>query len=270
MRNELLVSDDASDDRTVAVLRAFGATAPFPVRVTVGPERLGVAGNFERAIGEATGDIIVLADQDDVWVPEKLDRLERTFLQQPSAGMAFSDAFLIDTAGRRSGARLWDIAGFGTVQRQRMRDDAFGRLMSRFIVAGCTMAFRSSYRPLVTPFPASLVFAHSGMRVLHDGWIAIAIAAVSDVAVIDEPLIEYRIHDEQTVGIPSLWLRRLVPTQLMRWRAAAVPTREYRARLEGMMTLLGVIISLYLAGTSEDRMGMWKSPSTSANWPIYS
>lgn len=36
------------------------------------------------------------------------------------------------------------------------------------------------------------------------------------------------------------------------------------------LTLLGVIISLYFAGTSKARMGMWKSPRTSANWPIYS
>ena len=63
--DELVVCDDDSTDRTVAILEDFAATAPFPVRVYVNPKNLGTAKNFERAIGLATGEVIALADQDD-------------------------------------------------------------------------------------------------------------------------------------------------------------------------------------------------------------
>ena len=249
------VSDDASDDDTVEILGAFAASAAFPVHITVSEKRLGVTKNFERVIGEADGDVIVLADQDDVWLPDKLAKLEQAFTTAPSRGFAFSDAYLVDSDGRRTGKRLWGLAGFGSAERQRLREDPFARLMSRSIVGGCTLAFRREYLPLFVPFPPELTFARSPMSVLHDGWIAMALAPVCSVAVIDEPLIEYRIHANQTIGIPLFWLRRLVPLQLLRWRAAAVPTREYRARLEGMMTLLRIIdarVALYVDAPIRD------------------
>lgn len=69
---ELLICDDGSNDDTVEVARRFADDAPFKVTVDAHGLRLGFTGNFVRAIGQCTGDIVALCDQDDVWAEEKL------------------------------------------------------------------------------------------------------------------------------------------------------------------------------------------------------
>ena len=81
--DELVVSDDASVDSTVEVVRGFAARAPFPVRLFVNQQHLGLTKNFERAIAESTGDIIFLSDADDSWYPHKILVMERALEGTP-------------------------------------------------------------------------------------------------------------------------------------------------------------------------------------------
>jgi glycosyltransferase involved in cell wall biosynthesis len=69
---ELIVSDDASTDDTVEIARAFARDAGFKVIVDAHEKLPGYNENFVRAIGQCTGDIVVLCDQDDVWADNKL------------------------------------------------------------------------------------------------------------------------------------------------------------------------------------------------------
>jgi hypothetical protein len=181
----------------------------------------------------------VLCDQDDVWLPQKLERIHGTFQASPRIGLAFSDAYLIDARGRWTQDRLWDIAGFTPRQRRRLARDPFGQLMSRSIVSGCTLSFRSDQRRLLIPFPPEQ--AARGMRLIHDRWISMMLAAATDVAVIDEPLIGYRIHPRQQVGIPRLQVRKLVPQSVLRFRQVAVP---HPLMLERLRATIGHLISV--------------------------
>lgn len=63
--HELVVSDNASSDRTVEIVREFAGRSPFPVRLFINERNIGVTKNFERAIREPSGDIIFLSDCDD-------------------------------------------------------------------------------------------------------------------------------------------------------------------------------------------------------------
>ena len=63
-------------------------------------------------------------------------------------------------------------------------------------VTGATMAFRSNYKTLSLPIPTNI-------QMIHDGWIALTVAAVADVVTIDEPLIKYRQHERQQIGAPT-------------------------------------------------------------------
>lgn len=244
--DEVVVHDDGSSDRTREIVEHFAAWAPFPVEFAVNPKRLGVTGNYEGAIGACRGDVIVLADQDDIWLPHRLAAMEEAFSDSKGALLAFSDAFLIRPDGRPTGDHLWKIAGFSPAQQRRMRQDPFGQLMGRSIVSGCTLAFRSSCRDLLLPFPSE--HTASDMRVLHDRWISIVLAAAGNVAVISDPLVAYRIHPAQQVGIPALQIRKVVPSSLLRWRSAAVPTLEHTARLQAMVELLEMVAKRLDAG----------------------
>jgi glycosyltransferase involved in cell wall biosynthesis len=195
--NELVICDDVSSDDTTFIIERFAASAPFPVRLEVNTRNLGSTKNFEKAIGLCEGTVIALSDQDDVWSPEKLETMEARFRSAPTVGLVFSDADVVDEDLQPLGARLWDSIGFDEKARHQVRaEDALDVLLTGWTVTGATMAFRSEFRQLVLPVP-------SDIPMIHDGWIALVIAAVADVLFIDQPLIKYRQHEKQQIGVKS-------------------------------------------------------------------
>jgi glycosyltransferase involved in cell wall biosynthesis len=93
--DELVVCDDHSTDGTPAILEEFRRTAPLPVNVLINPKQMGYVWNFEQVVGMCDGDVILLSDQDDVWLPEKLAEHEAVYRSRPEVGMAFSDGTIV-------------------------------------------------------------------------------------------------------------------------------------------------------------------------------
>ena len=193
---ELIVCDDQSSDSTRDIIQTFAASASFPVHLYVNDQQLGVRKNFERAIGLCSGDLIALCDQDDIWHPEKLQLAKDLFLSSPDVGLVFSDAELVDDDLHAEARSLWQAVGFDAKKQRRV---AAGRtlevLLGMNIVTGATMTFKSEFRDLIRPIP-------SEGCLYHDGWIALIIAPVARLAFIDRPLIKYRQHRAQLVGVP--------------------------------------------------------------------
>jgi len=190
--DELIVCDDASTDRTREIVERFGATAPFPVRLRVNNSNMGLGRNFEQAVSLSTGDVIFIADQDDVWHPEKLARFAQEFHRQPGVGLVFSDAEVVDDQLNPKGYRLWRNFGFGLEDQMAVaKGRGFEVLIKHSFVAGATMAFRSDYKELVLPIPSSW---------LYDAWISTLVSAVSRVAILPEPMNQHRQHPTQVMG----------------------------------------------------------------------
>ncbi|MFL6230749.1 MAG: glycosyltransferase family 2 protein [Pyrinomonadaceae bacterium] len=193
---ELVVCDDRSEDETREIVQDFSARAPFCVRLHVNGRCLGSTKNFERAISLCTGDLIALSDQDDVWLPQKLERLAAYFAAQPCTGMVFSDAEVVDENLRSTGRSLWNLVGFADAEQRLIRcGRALDVLLPGWTVTGATMAFRATFKGLVLEIPDDL-------PVIHDGWIGAVVAAVAGVEFITEPLIKYRQHPRQQIGAP--------------------------------------------------------------------
>ena len=195
--HELIVCDDGSTDSTRVVLDEFAEKSPFQVRIYVNERNLGVKKNFEKAIGLCSGDVVVLSDQDDVWHAEKLHKMKQAFAEDPDVGLVFSDAEIVDSELNSTGKTMWQVLGFDDTARRSVASGKFDVLAPGWTVTGATMAFRSRYRNLCLPIPLEL-------QMLHDGWIALVIAAVARVIPINEPLIRYRQHSNQQVGAPEL------------------------------------------------------------------
>jgi glycosyltransferase involved in cell wall biosynthesis len=193
--DQVVACDDASADGTVGLVRALAAGAATTIEITLNASRLGVSANFERAIRACDGDIIVLADQDDVWAPSKLARIEAAFSAQPSLGVMFSNAALIDSSGAPRGETLWHRVGMPRGGAQRFAaGHGVDVLLRQNVVTGATMAFRAELRDLVLPLPSTGY---------HDAWIALLAAAIGPVLAVDEPLVDYRLHGENTAGLPA-------------------------------------------------------------------
>ena len=224
--DELVVCDDGSTDRTLAILDGFAAAAPFPVRIYRNPTRLGTPKNFERAIGLTTGAIIALADQDDVWYPHKLERLEGELARSKRIGLVFSDADVVDDRLRPAGYRLWEARrAVGRNRRLIARGRLFEALVRDNLVTGCTAAFRSDYKDLVIPVPAACAHCLERVRV----------AAVADVARIDAPLLAYRQHAANQCGLARYHGEK---TATAADRGYPNPTAEKLLQAEGRLARL--------------------------------
>ena len=194
--DEMVICDDRSTDDTRSILETFKNESPIPVILHLNDQNLGSVKNFERAIGLCTGDVIALSDQDDVWRQDKLQLFESVLNRSPAVGFVFSDAEIVDEHLNPLNRRMWDEVGFDAHKRKLVRTGrALEVLISGWTVTGATMAFRSRFVKLALPIP-------DGIAMIHDGWIALTIAAVAKVVAVDEPLIQYRQHAQQQIGAP--------------------------------------------------------------------
>lgn len=193
--DEIVICDDGSTDETEYVIKQF-ASAPVVV-LHLNEQNLGSSKNFEQAINLCSGDVIALSDQDDVWRKDKLEVIEAAFERNPRTGLVFSDAEIVDENLNPLNRRMWDEVGFDGHKRKLV---AHGRaldvLITGWTVTGATMAFRSDYRNLALPIPTNI-------QLIHDGWIALTVAAVAEVIMLEEPLIKYRQHEHQQIGAPT-------------------------------------------------------------------
>ena len=190
---EIVVGDDASTDRTLAIVRAVAGETDVPVRIRQHEVALGVAGNFADAIAATRGDVVALSDQDDVWRP---DRLERLLPHLESVALVHSDARLVDGDGRPLGATLADSLEMSAWERAAMADGrAVEALLRRNLVTGATALVRRDAALAALPVPAGWI---------HDEWLAMCAALGDGVRFVPEATIDYRQHGENQIGVRRL------------------------------------------------------------------
>jgi hypothetical protein len=142
--------------------------------------------------------VVALCDQDDVWHDDKLALIEQEFAAHPEAGMVLSDARLVDETLRPLGYTAWQSIQLSPRKRNWIsHGQAYRVFLAQYVATGAAMAFRSEYKPLILPIPPSWV---------HDAWIAFLLAAVAPVRLVERPLIDYRQHSSQQIGLKKLGL----------------------------------------------------------------
>ena len=195
--DELVVCDDGSHDATEELVARFARRAAYPVRFISNPVNLGSSRNFAQAIGLCTGNFIALCDQDDKWEPRKLETLA-DILHTSGAGGVFSNGYLMDGLSKPVSGTLWELSRFferdGGFEWFRSRPHAISALLRCNVVTGATMMIRAGLRDRVLPIPQEWI---------HDGWIAWMLVLHSQMVACPEPLIHYRLHSSQQVGMPG-------------------------------------------------------------------
>jgi glycosyltransferase involved in cell wall biosynthesis len=201
----MVVVDDGSTDGSWELLQEWAPRAPFPVQLQRNEQNLGVVRNFEKAVRMLLDDVDVVffSDQDDEWFPDKLATFVDAFAQDQELGLIHSDAELMGPEGQPLGVRLFTAL---LVTDKEKADVAAGKAyrsyVKRNLVTGAACACRSSTLARAMPFSEHWI---------HDEWIAFTAALCSRVRLLDRPLMKYRLHSMNTVGLPipdwRWWLR---------------------------------------------------------------
>ena len=186
---EIIVCDDGSTDETRAILTEYAAQHP-QIKLHFNEQNLGTVQNMQQCLRLTSGDIIFLADQDDVWLPNKVEKTLAFFKQNPAAEAVFSNADIIDKTGNtQAGIALWDIIGF-PFDKVELGD--FERRVDN-VVTGAGLAFKRDPELLQKDIPQI-------PGLLHDGWIGLYFAAKNALQANPEKLFQYRTHANQQVG----------------------------------------------------------------------
>lgn len=196
---EIVLSDDASTDngialacQTVEACREERPGLDIAVKVLRNTTALRVTKNFEQAAAACSGELIALCDQDDVWHPDRLERMAAEFARRPDLLLMHSDARLVDGALQDLGDSLFhaiEVQPFELAWVHAGR--AFDVLLRRNIATGATTMFRRTLLVAALPFPKEWV---------HDEWLAIVASAIGAVDVVEEELIDYRQHGNNQIG----------------------------------------------------------------------
>lgn len=176
--DELLIIDDGSSDGTPELLAEWARDKPW-VRLDRNPRNLGINATFWRLLTESTGDYVFISDQDDVWMPDKIERMQA---ECGDAELAYSDAAIIDEQGavlRPSETARWDW-------RRQHEITAYFFVHNNF-VSGHNMRVA---RRLIsrTPEPPT------AKVMMYDQWLALSASLDGSLAEVRAPLCKHRIH----------------------------------------------------------------------------
>ena len=195
--DELVISDDASKDDTVEIAEAFARTTPFRVKILAHTPS-GITANYLNALGSTTGDVIVFSDQDDVWLHNKLESIEKTFLSSAEISIVSSDSSIVDKELRPSGKTLrGDIAKSKRLSARVNAGEDLEHFIRGLPLLAHTLAIRAQCRSIVLNKPERPI------DWWFENWVSMAALSVGKLALLPDALTLYRQHAAQVVGAPA-------------------------------------------------------------------
>jgi len=188
---ELVICDDGSVDRTLAIAGDFANGAAFPVRVVRNETRLGYRANFMRAAAFCRSDLIAFCDQDDIWEPDKIAVMERLF-EDADVLLAYHNAVVIDEHETPIGQFYRDSSGVLTLAPLVL--DPWS------LVPGFTQVFRRSLLRFEPLRAASVDPYWPAESLAHDQWQLFLASVLGSVIRVAQPLARYRQHADNAFG----------------------------------------------------------------------
>lgn len=177
MPDELIISDDNSEDHTLKIIKEFKKKAPFEVIVQANENNIGYTKNFERALSVTTGDLIFLSDQDDVWFENKIEETVKVYeMEKPL--LIICNRLHVDK------------------QLKPLHDNSITRLERLGLdlnsyASGCAMAISRTLKEIALPIPDL-------EGITYDTWLGRLSLLLESKKLIKKELQYYRCYDSST------------------------------------------------------------------------
>ena len=186
-KDELVISDDGSSDMTIEIINKINDKR---IKLLEGP-RKGLKKNFENAIKNTTGDVIFLSYQDDIWMENKVEKVLECFnnnnyilIQHDAVVVGENDKVIYESFA----------------EHRKVKTGVIKNLIKNSY-HGCCIAFRKELIKEILPIPDNVY--------LHDEWIGIVAELNGKTYFLDEKLIKYRRHSENTSSFKHLPVKEM-------------------------------------------------------------
>lgn len=179
--DELVISLNPSSDKTKDIINRF-VKKDCRVKLFI-CEKKGVVSNFENAIKHCNNEIIFLSDQDDIWLPDKIQTV-LPLLQLKEAIAVAHQPTLVD-----SGLKPICVSNR---EMHCVKKISSLRILCKNCIQGSCLAFRREVLKYALPFPSKLP--------MHDSWLGIVAASLGKVILVSDELILYRQHENNVTS----------------------------------------------------------------------
>lgn len=182
----LIIRDDGSKDETPQKLLHWKQLHPDLIELHL-ESNVGVIESFNKLAALSKGPYLAFCDQDDIWLPHKLESCMQ-LMDQTKPCLVHSDLKVVDSNLREIHPSFWDYSYLSGDAKYA----TFNRLLGQNVVTGCTTLLNRELAALAFPVPKEAI--------MHDWWLALAASCFGKVTASQEQLIHYRQHGNNTVG----------------------------------------------------------------------
>lgn len=189
----LYIRDDDSQDNTANIIQQ--KIKAYPEKITLVPTdlRLGIIGNFSNLMEHSKAQYVMFADQDDIWLPEKIFKsfskmheLELLHGEQ-SPLLVHTDLKVVDVNLEVMDSSFWNFTKLHPHNAQTLN-----RLLIQNVITGCTMMMNRKLVDLAMPIPREVM--------MHDWWVGLVASAFGAIGIVNEPTMLYRQHGKNQLG----------------------------------------------------------------------
>ncbi len=190
---KIVIRDDGSSDSTPQILNQYAEAYPDKIEICPTDYPTGSAsGNFFRMLQIYSDDYIMFSDQDDIWLPEKIEKTLKAMQYAENKSnkntpiLVHTDLCVVDNG-------LKVIAdSFMNFEHLSPHRCKLNNLLMQNCVTGCTVMMNRALKERLFRLPERCL--------MHDWWVAIVAAATGKIVFVDTPLILYRQHTNNQVG----------------------------------------------------------------------
>ncbi|WP_306353545.1 glycosyltransferase family 2 protein [Flavobacterium sp. '19STA2R22 D10 B1'] len=193
----LYIRDDGSNDNTINIIDFYVTKYPSQIiKIIDDCGNLRSAASFMQMLSVINSDYYMFCDQDDVWLPFKidttLDKMKENELAKPNTGvLVFTDLTIVDSNLNVINDSMWD---YSKINPENAKN--FYRTTCLSSVTGCTIMLNNYIKEKVLPYPRSAR--------MHDWWITLNTSHYGVVDYVNIPTILYRQHNDNVLGAEKL------------------------------------------------------------------
>ena len=191
---KLIIIDDCSKDKTIDVLHSFQETSKHSVEIFVNSKPVGCGkDNFFALAKKSTSDYIAFCDQDDVWLPNKLETCMQAMCDAEKENtslpiLVYSDLKVVDNNLNPISPSFFSYSNY-------RKNPQLQHIICQNQITGCTILANKALNQLC------IQAQNYDQILMHDSWYGITAMTFGKVIYINRPLILYRQHGNNSVGV---------------------------------------------------------------------